>query len=75
MGFAEVIAFIKALPEIVKFLNEISSTLRQLKQDSIDRELESIKKEVDSNIQKLITAKSDSDRKQALLELSRVMGK
>lgn len=75
MGFAEFIAFIRALPELVRVMGEVVDSLKQLKRDAIDRELESIRKEFDSNIQKLITAQNDEQRKKALLDLSRSIGR
>jgi len=75
MGFAELIAFFKALPELVKVVGEVVSSLKQLKQDAINNEIASIKKEVDVQIQTLILAVNDEQRKKALLDLSRALGR
>lgn len=75
MGMAEIIAFIRALPELVKVMGEVVNALRQMKQDAIDRELEKIRNEVDSNIQKLTAAKTDEERKKILLDLNRAIGR
>lgn len=75
MGFAELIAFVRALPELVKVMGEVVSSLRQMRQDSIDRELESIRKDVDTQIQILTTAANDETRKRAILDLSRAIGR
>jgi len=75
MGFAELIAFFKALPELVKVVGEVVSSLKQLKQDAINNEIASIRKEVDVQIQTLILAVNDEQRKKALLDLSRALGR
>ena len=72
---AEVLAFIRSLPEIVKVLSEIVSTLKQLRTDSINKELDAIKSEVDSKIKLLILAGNDDERKQALLALATSLGR
>lgn len=75
MGIAEIIAFFKAVPQIVAVLGEVVSSLKQLRQDAIDKELETVRKEVDVQIQNLILAGNDEQRKKALLELSRAIGR
>lgn len=71
MGFMELVAAIRAIGEIAKRLGEISQDLKDLRRDSILKEVESIQKEVDIKIQTLILAKTDAERKQALLDLAR----
>lgn len=56
-------------------MGEVVNALRQMKQDAIDRELEKIRNEVDSNIQKLTAAKTDEERKKILLDLNRAIGR
>jgi len=73
MGIAEIFAFFKALPELVKVMGEVVSSLKQLRQDSINRELDSIRNEFDTNIKKLTMAVNDEQRKKALLDLNRAL--
>ena len=75
MGIAEIFAFIRALPEMVKALDRMTSALLQMKQDQIDKELDSIRKDVDIQIQILTTAVNDEQRKKAILDLSRAIGR
>jgi hypothetical protein len=75
MGIAEIFAFFKALPELVKVMGEVVSSLKQLRQDSINRELDSIRNEFDTNIKKLTMAVNDEQRKKALLDLNRALGR
>ena len=75
MGFIEIVAFFKALPEMVKVLSEIVLALKQLKQESIDKELESIRKEVNQQITSLSKAANDEERKKALLALALAVSK
>lgn len=70
MGFAEFIAFFRALPEMVKILGEVNSTLKQLRQDSIDKELDGIKKDVSETLKQIEGAKTNEDRKRLSLELA-----
>jgi hypothetical protein len=70
MGIAEIIAFLKALPEMVKVLGDISDNLKQLKIDSINKELETIKNDVAIKIQTLTLAKTDDERKKAIIDLN-----
>lgn len=71
MGFGEIVLFIRSLPEILKVLGNINDSLQQIKRDSINKELDKIKEEIDRQIQLLTTAKNDEDRKKALLSLVR----
>ena len=75
MGVTELILFFKSLPEIAKVLGEIVSTLKELRQESMQKELEVIRKDVDVQIQSLILAVNDEQRKKALLALSTALGK
>lgn len=75
MGIAEIFAFIRALPEMVKALDRMVSALQQLRQDKIDEALDEIKGEVAIQVQLLTTAKNDEERKAALLALARATAK
>lgn len=75
MGFVEFIAFFRALPEMVKILGEVNSTLKQLRQDSIDKEISEIKNEFSIKLQTLKGAVNDEQRKKALLDLERAVSR
>lgn len=70
MGIAEIFAFIRALPELVKVMGEVVSSLRHLRQDAIDRELDSIKSDVSETLKKIEGAKTNEDRKRLSMELA-----
>jgi hypothetical protein len=70
MVFADVIAFIKALPELVRVMGEVVSTLNKLRQDAIDKELEKIRYDVSETLTKISNAKTDADRSRLSLELA-----
>lgn len=75
MGFIEIIAFIRALPQLVSIMGEVVTALKQMKQDAIAKEIEVIKKDVDLKISTLIMATNDEERKKALLDLVRVISR
>lgn len=70
MGIAEIIAFFKALPELVKVLGEVVSALQQLKQDSINREMDAIKSDVSKTLKQIEGAQTNEERKKLALELA-----
>lgn len=70
MGFAEIIAFVRALPELVKVMGEVVSALQQIKQDSIDKQLEKIKTDVSETLKKIEGAKTNEERKNLSMELA-----
>ena len=70
MGFAEIIAFFRALPELVKVLGEVVTSLKQLRQDAIDSELAKIKSDVDITLKQIAGAQTNEDRKKLALELA-----
>jgi hypothetical protein len=70
MGLAEIFAFFKALPMIANALNEVVMALKQMKQDSINKELDIIKADVGATLKKIEGAKSAEERKVLALELA-----
>lgn len=75
MGIAEIFAFFRALPELVKVMGEVVSTLKQLKQDQVDKELEKIKSEVATTLKQIEGAQTNEDRKRLSMELAIRMSK
>ncbi len=69
MGFAELVAFFKALPEAVKLIRELVDAVKGLHSSAIDKELETIRKDVSDTIYKIEGAKTNEDRKKLALEL------
>lgn len=75
MGFAEFVAFVRAFPELVKVMGEVVSTLQQLKQDSIDKQLENYRADVAATLKQIEGAKTNEDRKRLSMELALRMSK
>lgn len=75
MGIAEIFAFIKALPEMVKILGQIASSLEHLKQESINKELESIRKDVSATLAQIEKAATNEERKKLSTDLATRMSK
>lgn len=75
MIFADIIAFIKALPEIIKVLGEIHSTLKQLQKESLDKELAKIRSEVNETLTRIEKAKTNEERKTLAIELANRINK
>lgn len=70
MGVTEIIAFIRAFPALVEEIKSLRLEISGLRMEAIDKELSSIRNEVNTQIQILTAAKNDEDRKKALLALS-----
>lgn len=75
MGFAELIAFVRALPELVRVMGGVLDELRNLRQDAINRELESIRKDVSITLKQIEGAQTNEDRKRLAMELALRMSK
>jgi hypothetical protein len=70
MIFADIVAFIKALPEIIKVLGEIHSTLKQLQKEALEKEMAKIRSDVNETLTKIEKAKTNEERKILALELA-----
>lgn len=75
MGIGEIIAFIRALPEAVKILGQIVNSLEQLKQDSINRQIEIIKSDVTTTLKQIEKAGTNEERKRLSIDLANRMSK
>lgn len=75
MGLAELFAFFRALPELVKVMGEVVSSLKQLKQDSVDRELEKIRSDVSTTLKQIEGAQTNEDRRRLAMELATRMSR
>lgn len=75
MGFAELVAFFKALPEVVKLIRELVDAVKGLHSSAIDKELETIRKDVSDTIYKIEGAKTVEERRRLSLELVSRMSK
>lgn len=75
MGLVEIMAFLKALPLLVESVNRLVSGLDSLRMDAVNASLDSYKKEVNEKITKLVISKDDNERKAALIELAKSLGK
>ena len=72
---AEILLFLRSLPQMVKVLGEIVEALKQLKAEAIEKELTAIRNDVDLQIKNLQMAANDVDRKKAILALSSAISK
>ncbi len=76
MGIAELTAFIKALPLLVEEFKAMRTTLNQIYVDKKNSELDQFKGEIYAELDKIILAKNDNDRKNSIVALSkRLAGK
>lgn len=76
MGVAELFAFFKALPELVNVVQNLQGELSQLRLDIQDKKLEELRNEVTKELDSIILAKTDADRKSGIVNLSkRLAGK
>ena len=73
--FATIMAALAALPEIVKVLGEVASALKQLRQDSINKELEKIKTDVSKKLLEVEGAQTNEERRRLALELALLLSK
>lgn len=76
MGVAEIVAFLKALPQLVNVVQNLQGELSQLRLDIANKNLEEFKNEVTKELDSIILAKTDADRKSGIVALSkRLAGK
>ncbi len=76
MGVAEIVAFLKALPQLVNVVQNLQGELAQLRLDIANKNLEEFKNEVTKELDSIILAKTDADRKSGIVALSkRLAGK
>lgn len=76
MGIAELTAFIKALPMLVEEFRAMRTTLNQVYVNAQNKDLDQFKGEMYAELDKLILAKTDEDRKSGIVALSkRIAGK
>jgi len=76
MGFAEFVLFIKSLPEMVNVLKNINESINTLTTTIKNDKLDEFKGEIYAELDKLILAKNDTDRKNGIVALSkRIAGK
>jgi hypothetical protein len=68
-------AALRAIATIASTLKEISDRLAQLKQDSIQKEIASYKKEVRDVLYQIENAKTNEDRKHLSRKLAESLGK
>lgn len=75
MVFADIVAFIKALPKMIDMLRELIDSVKDLRYSAIDKELETIKRDVAETIHKIEGAKTNEERKKLALELANRMSR
>jgi len=76
VGIAELTAFIKALPMLVEEFRAMRTTLNQMYVSKQNNDLDQFKGEMYAELDKIILAKTDDDRKNGIVALSkRLAGK
>lgn len=71
MGIAEITAFIKALPMLVEEFRAMRTTLNQMYVSKQNNDLDQFKGEMYAELDKIILAKTDDDRKNGIVALSK----
>jgi hypothetical protein len=71
MGFGEVIAFFKALPALVEMLSGLRQDIKDLRRESMERELAEYKAKVSADLTKIIGAKTNEERLRLASDLSK----
>jgi hypothetical protein len=72
---AEIMAALKAIPVIVSTLKEVSEGIKQLRLNMIEREMEKIKGEVNSTLDKITKAETKEERRKLSKELAERLSK
>lgn len=65
-----ILAALKALPEIVSMIKLLVEEVSKLKQDQIDKQLETIRRDVHETIGKIKSAKTEAERTKLANELA-----
>ena len=76
MGIAEFIAFFKALPQLVSVVQNLQETMNQMYLEKKNKDLEDFKDGIYKELDAIILAKNDIERKNGIANLSkRLAGK
>lgn len=71
MGFAEIVAFFKALPALVDLIGGLRQDIKDLRRDSIEKELAEYKRQVSADLKKIMGASTNEERLRLANDLSR----
>lgn len=70
MGFAEIVAFIKALPALVNMINGLRDDIKQMRREAIEKELAEYRAQVSADLKKIMGAKTNEERLRLANDLS-----
>lgn len=71
MVVTEIMAFLRALPELVSLMRDLNSSINNLRADILNKKLEEFKGEVTKELDTIILAKNDTDRRNGIVALSK----
>ena len=71
MGVAEIVAFLKAFPQLVNVIQNLQQTITTLNLEIQNKNLEEFKGEITKELDSIIMAKNDADRRNGIVALSK----
>ena len=71
MGFAEIVAFFKALPALVNLVSGLREDLKGMRREAIEKELAEYKAQVSADLKKIMGARTNEERLRLANDLSR----
>jgi len=71
MGVAEIVAFLKAFPQLVNVIQNLQQTINTLNLEMQNKNLEEFKGEITKELDSIIMAKNDADRRNGIVALSK----
>lgn len=71
MGFAEIVAFFKALPALVNLMSGLRDDIKGLRREAIEKELAEYKAQVSADLKKIMGAQTNEERLRLANDLSR----
>ena len=75
MGLAEIFEAFKAIAALPEILNQIKSSIDQMRESALQKEMEQIKSEVNEVIKNIESAQSKEDRLALSARLARIISK
>jgi Ni,Fe-hydrogenase III large subunit len=70
MGFAEIVAFVKAFPALVNMISGLRDDIKQMRREAIERELAEYRAQVSADLKKIMGAKTNEERLRLANDLS-----
>lgn len=70
MGFAEIVAFVKAFPALVNMISGLRDDIKQMRREAIEKELAEYRAQVSADLKKIMGAKTNEERLRLANDLS-----